>query len=396
MKILVVQESDWLRRGPHQQHHLVERLQQRGHKIRVIDYEINWRENSKYDFYSQRTVLVAPSKAVDGILTTVIRPAMIRAPILCYLLIPIFHTLEIVRQIKSFKPDIIMGMGILNTYSAAIVAKLCRIPFLYYLIDSLHTLVPEKSLRPIARLLEKRTISISDKILVINQSLSAYVKRIGSVTAPEVLTAGIERNRFHSEVSRQPRRNEMGFDDDDLVLFFMGWLYEFSGLFEVARDILSQMKPNVKLLILGRGELSNQLETLAKNQSDKNRIVLVDWVQYNEVPCYIAVADICILPAHLNDVMREIVPIKLYEYLACGKPVVATKLPGVFKEFGVRSGIVYADNPNSVVELALSVFQNKEKYSQISKDANRFAESLDWSEIANRFESVLNEMALES
>jgi len=39
MKILVVQESDWVLRGPHQNHHLMERLSIKWHEVRVIDYE---------------------------------------------------------------------------------------------------------------------------------------------------------------------------------------------------------------------------------------------------------------------------------------------------------------------------------------------------------------------
>ncbi|CAD6494694.1 MAG: hypothetical protein LAKADJCE_00906 [Candidatus Argoarchaeum ethanivorans] len=45
MKILVVQESDWVRRCPHQNHHLMERLSRKGHEARVIDYEIMWKEH---------------------------------------------------------------------------------------------------------------------------------------------------------------------------------------------------------------------------------------------------------------------------------------------------------------------------------------------------------------
>ena len=39
MKILMVQESDGVKRGPHQNHHLMERLSMKGHEVRVIDYE---------------------------------------------------------------------------------------------------------------------------------------------------------------------------------------------------------------------------------------------------------------------------------------------------------------------------------------------------------------------
>ena len=43
MNILLVQESDWLSRNPHQQHHMMERLSVRGYTIRVIDYDIDWK-----------------------------------------------------------------------------------------------------------------------------------------------------------------------------------------------------------------------------------------------------------------------------------------------------------------------------------------------------------------
>ncbi|GIS67580.1 MAG: hypothetical protein CM1200mP6_06480 [Anaerolineaceae bacterium] len=42
MNFLVVQETDWIQRGPHQQHHLFERLSKMGHKVVVLDFEINY------------------------------------------------------------------------------------------------------------------------------------------------------------------------------------------------------------------------------------------------------------------------------------------------------------------------------------------------------------------
>lgn len=40
MRILVLQESDWVEVGPHQSHHLRERLSLRGHLVVVVDFEI--------------------------------------------------------------------------------------------------------------------------------------------------------------------------------------------------------------------------------------------------------------------------------------------------------------------------------------------------------------------
>ncbi len=55
MKILFVQETDWLRRNPAQQHHLAELLSLRGHQVRAIDYEILWRQGKK-EIFSRREV----------------------------------------------------------------------------------------------------------------------------------------------------------------------------------------------------------------------------------------------------------------------------------------------------------------------------------------------------
>src|SRR5438034_11814356 len=67
------------------------------------------------------------------------------------------------------------------------------------------------------------------------------------------------------------------------------------------------------------------------------------------MPSYLAAADICLLPAQDVPTMRNIVPIKLYEYLAAGKPVIATRLPGLVEEFGEGNGIVYVKGPVEVL-----------------------------------------------
>ena len=64
----------------------------------------------------------------------------------------------------------------------------------------------------------------------------------------------------------------------------------------------------------------------------------------SEMPAFIAASDICLLPAYpWEKTMQDIVPIKMYEYMAMKKPVIATRLPGVMKEFGEDNGVVYVE-----------------------------------------------------
>ena len=123
MKLLFVQETDWLKRNPIQQHHLAEILSLRGQEVRVIDYEFLWKSQDRKELYSRREVFDDVSKIYPGAKVTVIRPGIIKVPWLDYVSLIFSHRREITRQIEYFKPDVIIGFGILNTYLAARAAR---------------------------------------------------------------------------------------------------------------------------------------------------------------------------------------------------------------------------------------------------------------------------------
>src|SRR5256885_4273608 len=134
LRILVLQESDWIERGPHQSHHLLERMVQRGHQVRVIDFEIGWRENPAHGIIAPRKVLTSPPKVIEGSNITVARPAAVRLPIFEYAALIVSHGLEIRRQIAEFRPDVILGFGLLNAFAGIRQARRAQIPFVYYVI----------------------------------------------------------------------------------------------------------------------------------------------------------------------------------------------------------------------------------------------------------------------
>jgi len=52
----------------------------------------------------------------------------------------------------------------------------------------------------------------------------------------------------------------------------------------------------------------------------------------SEIPSYVSRFDVCINPFKVDDVSRAVSPLKVYEYLACGKPVVSTPMEGLASE----------------------------------------------------------------
>ena len=394
MKILVVQESDWLLRGPHQQHHLMERLALKGHEIHVIDYEILWRTKGKRELFSRRQLFENVSRFYEGANVTVVRPGIMKIPCLDKWSILLSHRDEIERQIDEFKPDVIVGFGILNTYLAMKSAKKHEIPFIYYLIDALHRLVPFEPFQLIAKEFEKKTLKDADKVLTINAALRDYAVQLGADPKKvSVLEAGIDPDLFHPSVDGSKIREKYGIGQHDFVLFFMGWLYPFSGLWEVASELvkLKDEHPSIKLLIVGEGDLLDKLKVLRDKYCCRECLILMDRQPYERIPEYIAASDICLLPAYDNDVMRYIVPIKMYEYMACGKPVIATKLLGIMKEFREGNGVVYVDRPEDVLERAIALAKDRKAIKEIGIKAVKYVQKYSWESITDKFEIILKD-----
>jgi len=394
MRILVVQESDWLEKGPHQSHHLLERLTTTGHEVRVIDYEIAWKKHADEGIISKRRVHLRVHKAIEAGNVTLIRPAMLRFPLLNYLSLAYTHRKEIKRQIDEYRPEIIVGFGLLNANIALRLARKARIPFVYYIIDELHMLVPERFLRPLARMIERDNMRCSTSVISINEALREYTIQMGADPGRScVIRAGVDLGLFNQEMDAKGLRNELGIQDNELVLFFMGWLYEFSGLKEVASYLGREASrySSFKLLIIGKGELWDTIQQTRKDSNLEDRIILLDWKPYKEVPRYIAASDICILPAYSNQVMKNIVPIKMYEYMASQKPVIATRLPGLVKEFGEDNGVLYIDKPEEVLRLAEELERSNRTRSEGIK-ARKFVEPSSWDVVVGEFEEKLTRL----
>lgn len=393
MKILLVQESDWLKRGLHQQHQLADRLSLKGYQVRVIDYEILWRDQGRRELYSKRQVFDNVSKIHQGAKVTVIRPGIIKIPWLDYVSLIFTHRKEIGRQIKEFSPDVIIGFSILNSYLAAKAAKRNSIPFIYYWIDVLHRLVPLKPFQLIAKIVESKTLRQADRVLVINDKLKEYVTKIGApLERTQVLRAGIDIEQFNPTDNGNAIRKEYGLKKDDIVLFFMGWLYHFSGLKEVAVRLADTKDYTLKFLIVGEGDAYDELQQIQQKYNLQDRLILTGKKPYQEIPAFIAASDVCLLPAYATEkIMQDIVPIKMYEYMAMAKPVVSTKLPGVVKEFGEANGVVYISKPEDAVEKAIRLIQDG-SLKELGAKARRFVERYSWDNITDEFEKILEEV----
>ncbi len=395
MKILYVQDTDWIRRNPMQHNHLAERMVLRGHEVRVIDYEILWRKEGKKEFFSRKQVFQV-SRLLQEANHTVIRPSILKIPILDYFSMLITYSKEIKRQINEFNPDIIIGDCILTPYLAFKASRKHGIPTVYYILDVSHRLIPYKFLQPLGKMIEKRNFTLASRVLVISKGLQEYAIKMGaSPEKVQVLTTGANLEKFDPAIDGRRIREKYNIRQDDLVLIFVGWIHHFNGLKEVALELIKKNNEKIKLLVVGDGDGYQELQNISENYNQQNRIILTGRKPYDEIPSYIAAADICLFPSYPWELtVKMITPVKVYDYIAMRKPVISTRLPGITQEFGEDNGIIFIDKPEDTIEKAIEMAKNN-SIRENGEKARQYAKKIGWDKITDIFERTLNELVQE-
>jgi glycosyltransferase involved in cell wall biosynthesis len=117
-------------------------------------------------------------------------------------------------------------------------------------------------------------------------------------------------------------------------------------------DAIASRRPEWTMLLVGpaREETRDALDRLASREN-------VHWLgpkSYEDIPRYVAAFDVAIIPYYRNAYTQSCFPLKTFEYLAAGKPVVASGLPELE---GMEPHVVVFDEPAEfigAVERALS------------------------------------------
>ncbi|NVM35972.1 MAG: glycosyltransferase [Candidatus Lokiarchaeota archaeon] len=84
-------------------------------------------------------------------------------------------------------------------------------------------------------------------------------------------------------------------------------------------------------------------------------------VPFFEISEYIQLADLCLLSFKRNEITKEIIPIKILEYMAMLKPVLCNSLPAFIDEFGRNSGIIFAKKQNELIKEIGNLINKKEQ-----------------------------------
>lgn len=101
--------------------------------------------------------------------------------------------------------------------------------------------------------------------------------------------------------------------------------------------------------------------------------------------------DVCLIPFKRGAISKSALPLKLFEYMACERPVISTRLPGIEAVAGDR--VLYAESVEQYKEKILYLYENERFRRAMGSTGRAFVEkNYDWAKIAGMIERLLIEV----
>jgi len=311
-------------------------------------------------------------------------------------LLTIFYSFMAIRKVLDVnKIDVIYCRDFFSGFSAILISKMKKIPFVFevngILSEEAKIKKHSKLYIFIIKIFERFVFRNSDAFICVTEKLKRIVKERYDKKNVYYVPNGVNTDLF------KPIKNAkkfLKFDEDFYYVVFVGSFAPWQGL-----DILIKSAPEIvksvsdtRFLIIGDDIEKKALVARIADLSLQDIFIFVGRVAYTEVSRYINACDICTIPK--LPLSSGYSPLKLYEYMACEKPVIASKIEGFEILEQNNAGIlVKPESPKELSKAIIKLLKNEELRREMSKNGRKYVvENHSWKKITERIEEILKKV----
>jgi len=285
-----------------------------------------------------------------------------------------------------------------------IAAKLLRVPALLEVNgrpdDFTELWAPSKFVAGVISHTIKASLRAASSIIVVAEGLSQYLRDNFELqkTPVHVVHNGVNTDLFRP-LSRAESRRKLGLRQDVRIVTYVGALASPRGLdtfLQAWRSLVSNYRHGLEALVVGGGATRNDIEKVLVEQGFDKQIKLVGQVPAEEVPDYICSADVCVAPyANCLSNASGQSPLKVYEYLACARPAVASDFPWtseILRE-GPCGLTTEPGNPVALSQALLTLLENPAEAEQMGRRGRELVEKrFTWDITIDKIVDIMTEM----
>ena len=312
---------------------------------------------------------------------------------------------------KIFTPDFYLpgpldkiAFGVKSFVSAAILdwCALAGGADIYYFRDELPAYLmsflvsPEKIIfeahkySPARRFWFNRFRKKGIRVMVITNELRKKLIELG-LAKENILIAsdGVDLEKFAIEPNRGWAREQTGLPADKKIVLYTGHLFGWKGA-----DVLAETAGNLPevLFVFVGGTATDTVAFRKRNQSGGN-ILILGHQPHRQIPMYLKAADMLILPNSGREPISRLYtsPLKLFEYMASGRPIVASDLLSLREVLNENNAVLVApDDPTALAAGINQVLTDPSLAERISRQALNDVQNYTWSKRADKILRFIN------
>jgi glycosyltransferase involved in cell wall biosynthesis len=239
---------------------------------------------------------------------------------------------------------------------------------------------------------QRRALSRAAGIVAITKGLEDYCKSRG-IEGRKMLVApdGVDVEKFRIAESREDCRRKVGLPADKKIVLYVGHLSLWKGADVLARAAAS-LDDNVLVVFVGGNatEISSfkgRIVSPREPSSSGDRMYFAGHKSRELVPYYLKAADVLVLPNSGKEAVSSLYtsPMKLFEYMASGVPIVASDLPSIREVLSEETAIfVRPDDPESLAVGLRRVLEDPAGAIKMATAAAAVVSRYDWNKRAER------------
>ncbi|KAF5086884.1 D-inositol-3-phosphate glycosyltransferase [anaerobic digester metagenome] len=235
-----------------------------------------------------------------------------------------------------------------------------------------------------------RVLSNADAIIATSNSYIDESKYLGKYRDKiKVVPNGINPEDFEIELSKEECRSKLGLPQNKKIILFFGNVVAYKGpdVLLKAFAIVKKLYPELMLLYVGRGEMQAELQKLSEEMNISGSVVFAGFIEEKSKPLYYHSADIFCLP---SVTMAEAFGIVNLEAMACGLPVVSSKLGGIpdIVQNGKNGIIVEPGDIEALADALKELVENDDLRVKMSSEGKSMSEDYSWTKIAEETEKI--------
>jgi glycosyltransferase involved in cell wall biosynthesis len=317
--------------------------------------------------------------------------------------VQIFTLMKAMDVIPKYKPDIIYVRHGVNSPIAIFLSKLFNVRSVLEVHAIFHNEVgsyklgKSRIILSLLKIFDRLSIKSSDGIIAVSPGLrKAMFELYKPIESDPILVPNGANTNVFKPLRMDLAREKVGLSNSKKVICFVGNLAPWQGLEYLVGSAPQVIKriPDTVFLMVGEGQLKESLMRKVKELNLNNNFIFTGRVDYHDVPHYINASNVTVAP--FAESQRYVYSgIKLFEYMACGKPVVTTSIYEYRGEMEIENaGLIVKSNDSSALANALTyLLMNKAVSEEMGQNGlNLVNRKYNWKNTAEKIGKYLKSM----